>query len=439
MGARESKDDSVNPSGEYPHASILRGEAESEREALLAVGANGGSSSNAVQAAHKLTVGTAMVFIVGEMAGSGVLALPKAVENTERFPEYQEQCRDPYPAIGFEAFGRPGRVLVTVCVSLTLFGVSVVFMLLAATNFSAVFQQVPALGFSPCFWMIILVAILTPFVWLGTPKDFWPIAVGATVATAIACGFLIAAIVSYSSTNLPSKVTHTPIDVKSFALAFGTILFSFGGASAFPTIQHDMGVTTDFPRAVFLGFAVLMVLYLPVAAVGYSLLGSNLSDNILDTLKAHPTWMYYLVQVLICLHLLSAFTIVINPLCQGVEKLFKVPPQFTWKRVVTRTACTLLALLVGELVPHFGPILSLIGGSTTTLLSFVFPCAFYWRLCSMDNRGWPRRSIELHEKIFAVFMITIGLVGGVISTYSAISALASGLVPPCFINTTDIL
>jgi len=74
-------------------------------------------------------------------------------------------------------------------------------------------------------------------------------------------------------------------------------------------------------------FPVLMVLYLPVAAVGYSLLGSNLSDNILDTLKAHPTWMYYLVQVLICLHLLSAFTIVINPLCQGVEKLFKVPPR----------------------------------------------------------------------------------------------------------------
>lgn len=90
---------------------------------------------------------------------------------------------------------------------------------------------------------------------MSTCLLFRPIAVGATVATAIACGFLIAAIVSYSSTNLPSKVTHTPIDVKSFALAFGTILFSFGGASAFPTIQHDMGVTTDFPRAVFLGFA----------------------------------------------------------------------------------------------------------------------------------------------------------------------------------------
>ena len=31
---------------------------------------------------HKLTVWTGMVFIVGEMAGSGVLALPQAIENT---------------------------------------------------------------------------------------------------------------------------------------------------------------------------------------------------------------------------------------------------------------------------------------------------------------------------------------------------------------------
>jgi len=27
----------------------------------------------------------------------------------ERFPEYKEQCRNPYPAIGFEVFGKPGR------------------------------------------------------------------------------------------------------------------------------------------------------------------------------------------------------------------------------------------------------------------------------------------------------------------------------------------
>ena len=65
------------------------------------------------------------------------------------------------------------RYLVSVCIDITLFGVSVVFMILAADNLHAVFTNVPALSFSPCFWMIIIAVILTPFVWLGTPKDFW--------------------------------------------------------------------------------------------------------------------------------------------------------------------------------------------------------------------------------------------------------------------------
>ena len=46
-------------------------------------------------------------------------------------------------------------------------------MTLAADNLQAVFSKVPALSFSPCLWMLIVAAILTPVVWLGTPKDFW--------------------------------------------------------------------------------------------------------------------------------------------------------------------------------------------------------------------------------------------------------------------------
>lgn len=61
----------------------------------------------------------------------------------------------------------------SVCIDITLFGVSVVFMTLAADNLQAVFSKVPALSFSPCLWMLIVAALLTPVVWLGTPKDFW--------------------------------------------------------------------------------------------------------------------------------------------------------------------------------------------------------------------------------------------------------------------------
>lgn len=84
--------------------------------------------------------------------------------------------------------------------------------------------------------------------------SFRPIAIGATVSTGIACVVLIADITSHPVSSDPQQVHHNDIEVKNFALAFGTILFSFGGAPAFPTIQHDMRVTSDFPKAVFFGF-----------------------------------------------------------------------------------------------------------------------------------------------------------------------------------------
>ena len=43
---------------------------------------------------HGLTIWTTAVFIVGEIAGGGVLALPKAVEDTGRYTliDYQGKC-----------------------------------------------------------------------------------------------------------------------------------------------------------------------------------------------------------------------------------------------------------------------------------------------------------------------------------------------------------
>ena len=36
-------------------------------------------------------------------------------------------------------------------------------------------------------WLVICFAVLLPCSWLGTPKEFWGIAVGASLATAVAC------------------------------------------------------------------------------------------------------------------------------------------------------------------------------------------------------------------------------------------------------------
>jgi hypothetical protein len=49
-------------------------------------------------------------------------------------------------------------------------------------------------------------------------------------------------------------------------------------------------------------------------------------------------------------------------------------------------------VFVGESIPKFGKILSLVGGSTITLLTFVLPSFFYMRLCDQQNQlNWPER------------------------------------------------
>ena len=53
---------------------------------------------------------------------------------------------------------------------------------------------------------------------------------------------------------------------------------------------------------------------------------------------------------------------------------------FNYKRVILRTVVSLLVLFTAETIPHFGAILSLIGGSSTTLPAYVAPPVFYFKL-----------------------------------------------------------
>ena len=58
---------------------------------------------------------------------------------------------------------------------------------------------------------------------------------------------------------------------------------------------------------------------------------------------------------------------------------------FTWKRIVTRTTMMASVIFLAESVPHFSSILSLVGGSTVTILAYICPPIFYMKLCKMNS------------------------------------------------------
>ncbi|BFZ10134.1 hypothetical protein BsWGS_13173 [Bradybaena similaris] len=406
-----------------------------------------------------LTVLTTAVFAVGEMAGSGVLALPAALKGTgytgialnvvcalvsaytgmllgkcwtlvmQRSQDYRQHFRYPYPAIGQVTFGKLGRLVVSCSINVTLFGVAVVFLLLASENLQNMVKNAGK-DISFCYWLIIVAGALCPVSWLGTPKDFWPIAVGAVVSTSIACCLILANIVRDGQKLNPA--TYPQLEFDSFFMAFGTICFAFGGHPAFPTFQTDMKEPEKFGRAIFIAYFIVLLMYLPVAISGYTIYGAQAADNILESMSPGP--MLYIVEVLITLHLFCSFIIVINPVCQETEELLRIPRHFNCRRVIVRSVMMVAILFVAESIPHFGAILSLIGGSTTTLLAYVLPPVFYLKLCSMSG-DWQQIDVPLHEKVACIEIMVIGVVAGVASTYSAVLDLVTNkFATPCYLN-----
>jgi len=60
-----------------------------------------------------------------------------------------------------------------------------------------------------------------------------------------------------------------------------------------------------------------------VTISGFVVLGDNMKyDNILQELDAG--WILYVVTILITFHLLMAYLIVLNPINQEVDKMFKL-------------------------------------------------------------------------------------------------------------------
>ena len=112
-------------------------------------------------------------------------------------------------------------------------------------------------------------------------------------------------------------------------VAFGTILFSFGGASTFPTIQTDMKKSSRFPLSIFWAYIGVVSMYLPVTVLGFVAYGKDITSNILNSVGSnqHNTSAVLsdIVLALITLHLLFSFVIVVNPVSQQFEELLSIP------------------------------------------------------------------------------------------------------------------
>ncbi|XP_037087053.1 amino acid transporter AVT1B-like [Pollicipes pollicipes] len=407
-----------------------------------------GSSSIAPPAVPAGGISTllASVFITGTLAGSGMLALANSVRLTgyiglallvyfgvnsaycgvvlsrcwliveERYPELRGQVRAPYPEIAYRAYGRRVRLLASVGIFLNQFGGSIVYVLLSAE----LLQDLAGSTMINCYWILVVAGVLCPCSFLGSPKDFWFIGVTALASTVLAwlC-ILIHLSMHYSVTVV--NATHESPTFGTLFLGMASILFAFGGASSFPTIQNDMADRSAFSKSVFYGFAALLMMYFPMTLLGYLALGDQLDADLINSLTPDG-FLKTAAQVLFMLNLSASLLSVISPVYQELEQRIGIPPEFGVRRVLFRTAMMAVNVLIGETVPSFSKVLNLIGASALTLMTFVMPPILYLRLASNTDGGkWKRIEVPVWEKILLVEIVLVATGCGIISTYSAIA------------------
>ncbi|KAJ1373333.1 hypothetical protein KIN20_035709 [Parelaphostrongylus tenuis] len=428
----------------------------------------------------------AAIFIIGDMVGGGMIALPIAVVNTGlvpgiiliilgviftgytgiqlgdnwtlmqmRWPEYKTHCRRPYPEMAYRAMGHKAKYLVSLSLCLTQFGMIAVLLLLAANNISNLLTAFFGVHINFCYVILIISVVVWPFMMLKSPMHFWQAAVGAAASSCLAALlFVIGAI--HDSPVCSQVVTYPEFSINNFFLAYGTIAFSFGGHGAFPTIQHDMTKPFRFNRAVWASYIVILIIYVSVAVAGYMVYGASMRNTMIPSVQIE--WISQLINIMVTLHVLPTVVIVFSPLAQQVEQWTGVPSRhFGMRRFVIRSLIFAGIVFTAESIPHFGVFLDLVGGSTITLMTMLLPSVFYLflfasykkRIDMINTMQIPPDAPDDQIAGFAdvwrytskpvlllnAAALVFGLLGGIAASSSAIMELMDAkMAPPCYIQ-----
>ena len=316
------------------------------------------------QKEHGLSLFAAIFFVTGDVVGAGIVALPYAMKlaNYYGIPLFiisslimcyagfllskacnhifgtevdREEMRAPYATLGERACGKATRHVVTFTLNISLILTCIVFVLLAGEVLSVLIElplQTVSHRNKLRIWFAICGAVLLPLTLFGTPKDFWGIALLASLTSGAVVGLITANLVWVTKTGM-ERPTPVPTNFEKIVASFGTVLFGFGGITIFPTIQNDLKEPRDFHLAVIIGYSIVTVIYVGIPLASYFVLGDLIGEDILTTLTNLPVFteskifrcLVIVAQGLLCGHVLCAFILNINPVQQQFEGHLGIP------------------------------------------------------------------------------------------------------------------
>jgi len=315
-----------------------------------------------------------------------------------------------YSEIGEEAFGKYGKAIAQFSIYTTLTGVSIIFLVLIGILMVGIYSKV-----STGFWTLTIgIVILTPIATLlKSYGEIKIISIFGFAATAVVV--IVSVIMSFVFFNSPSyfsykseyNFSHSFFNAETFPNAFNIFTFAFGATAIFPNIFAKMEHKDEWPKAVIGGYSTALFLYAPIAIVGYIVYGSylSLSPTILDAIQFFDKDTSLILKIcggVMVAHILSAFTILINPIFLAIER--KLNYTTSIRRLILRPIIMVILIAIALFFPYFLSIMSLVSCISVSLSGYILPSLFYWKICN------PHKE----EKLLLIIVTLFGLVGSIV-------------------------
>ena len=267
-------------------------------------------------------------------------------------------------------------------------------------------------------YMMICGIILLPVAFLKnlhavSKLSFWN-GIVHTVINAVIIGYCLTQVHKWGF----SKVTLT-IDIVSFPIALGVIVFSYTSQIFLPTLEGNMIDNSKFHCMLNWSHIAAAVFKALFGYVGFLTFQEDTQEEVVNNLQ--PT-LKTVVNLILVVKALLSYPLPFYAACELLEtELFRGKPDTMFPTLWAldgelklwglgvRVLVVFVTIIFAVVIPHFTILMGFIGSFTGCFLSFIWPTFFHLYL--------RRHVMNWTTMVYDMFIIFLGIVFGLLGMY----------------------